>query len=177
MAGRLAAWKGQDLAIAAVREARRQGTDVRLTVAGAALFPGDRAYEATLRRVNGDAIADGWLQFAGFVDDMATVYATNHVAIHASRLPEPFGQVLVEAMSYGIPVIATRGGGPDEILTGVLAELLVQPADAKPIADRLIRLANVVNWGGYSEEAMKRSADFSIDATAARLVHVFRAIL
>jgi glycosyltransferase involved in cell wall biosynthesis len=176
MAGRMASWKGQDVAIAAVREARRQGHDIQLTLAGAALFPDDQAFEADLRRENTDGIAEGWLTFAGFVEDMAPVYTSHQVAIHASRLPEPFGQVLVEAMSYGLPVIASRGGGPSEILTGGLADLLVAPGEAEPIAELLMRLANVDAWNSYSTEALKHGTAFSVGATATRLVEVFREI-
>ena len=38
------------------------------------------------------------------------------VVCHTSRVPEPFGLVLIEAMALRRPVIATRGGGPSEII-------------------------------------------------------------
>ena len=37
--------------------------------------------------------------------------------MHASVLPEPYGQVVVEAMAAGLAVIATDAGGPAEIIT------------------------------------------------------------
>ena len=38
------------------------------------------------------------------------------VLVHASPVPEPFGQVVVEGMARGVPVVATRAGGIPEIL-------------------------------------------------------------
>lgn len=176
IAGRLASWKGQDLAIAAVRRAREQGVDVRLTVAGAALFDADRAFEAELKVLGADGVAEGWLEFFGFVEDMEALYTSHHVAIHASRFPEPFGQVIIEAMSHGLPIIATRGGGPDEILTGELAACLVQPGEVDPIGAALVRLAAVDTWARLSRESSSRASHFSIEATAECLAAVFRSL-
>jgi glycosyltransferase involved in cell wall biosynthesis len=174
MVGRLAAWKGQDVAIQAVRIARAAGHDVRLTVAGAALFEADHGYERSLKAAAGDAVRDGWLTFVGFVDDVGPVLRDHHVAIHASRLPEPFGQVVVEAMSHGLPVIAARAGGPVEIMTGDLTALLAEPGDARSIADRLILLQDPDVWRHLAACARRRAGDFTVERSAALLGQVFR---
>jgi glycosyltransferase involved in cell wall biosynthesis len=47
---------------------------------------------------------------------MVPMYAAMDVVVHASRMPEPFGLVVVEAMAAGKPVVATAAGGPAEII-------------------------------------------------------------
>ncbi|GAA3710765.1 HAD family hydrolase [Sphingomonas cynarae] len=49
-------------------------------------------------------------------------------------LHEPFGLTLVEAAAAGVPVVATRHGGPSEIITTVGHGLLVDPRDEGAIA-------------------------------------------
>jgi glycosyltransferase involved in cell wall biosynthesis len=69
-----------------------------------------------------------------------------HALIHAAdifvlpSLAEPFGLVILEAMALGRPVVATRAGGPLEIVTDGETGLLAQPADAPSLASALARL-------------------------------------
>ena len=55
-------------------------------------------------------------------------------------IAEPFGLVLIEAMSLGRPVVATRAGGPSEIVEDGLTGLLVAPAEPPALAEAIIRL-------------------------------------
>jgi len=56
------------------------------------------------------------------------------VVVHASTLPEAFGQVIVEAMLSGRPVVATAIGGPAEIIEDGVTGRLVPPSDAGALA-------------------------------------------
>jgi sucrose-phosphate synthase len=49
-------------------------------------------------------------------------------------LHEPFGLTLVEAAAMGVPVVATRNGGPVEILANLGHGVLVDPSDPADIA-------------------------------------------
>jgi len=57
----------------------------------------------------------------------------------ASR-SEPFGLVVVEAMACGTPVVATRSGGPQEILEDGVTGLLVDVGDPEQMAEAFTRL-------------------------------------
>ena len=53
---------------------------------------------------------------------------------------EGLGVVLLEAMACGIPVVSTRSGGPDGIITDGEDGYLVPLDDAAALADRIVRL-------------------------------------
>jgi glycosyltransferase involved in cell wall biosynthesis len=60
------------------------------------------------------------------------------VAVSASTDPEACPLAVLEAMSLGIPVVATDHGGAPEVLAG--AGLLVPPGDARALAEAVTRL-------------------------------------
>ena len=62
------------------------------------------------------------------------------VFVHASISPEPFGQVVVEAMLAGVPVVAAAAGGRAEILTDGVNGLLYPAGDVEALAEALRRL-------------------------------------
>jgi len=60
------------------------------------------------------------------------------IIVHSSIEPEPFGRVIIEAMSMKKPVIATNLGGPQEIITSGENGLLIPPKN-------IVALAKAIN--------------------------------
>ena len=54
----------------------------------------------------------GRVEFRGFREDVWRELASFDVLVHASVIPEPFGQVVLEGMAAGLAVIAPDEGGP-----------------------------------------------------------------
>ena len=139
MVGRFAPWKGQLETVRAFARAGLPGGS-RLLLLGAAMF-GEESYEKAVRAEVGALGLDDRVGFLGHVKDVSGVLRRTDVLVHASTVPEPFGQVLVEGMAAGVPVVATQGGGPSEIVTDGVNGLLYPPGDVDRLAQLLERLA------------------------------------
>ena len=139
LVGRIEPWKGQHVLIEAAPEIMRHlpGTVFLLAGNPAKHKPGyAKALKARCRALD---IAH-CVRFLGHRGDVATLLAASDVLVSCSVTPEPFGRTLVEAMAAATPVIATRGGGPDEIIEDGDSGLLVAPGDAGALAEAVCAL-------------------------------------
>jgi glycosyltransferase involved in cell wall biosynthesis len=180
--GRISETKGQRefLQAAALVAARRP--EVQFRVIGTALF-NDHEYADEIRAIPRQlGIADK-VNFIGWAADPTAELDALTAVVHASPVPEPFGQVIVEAMARGVPVIATRGGGVTEILDpasqapsampggAVRTALgqLVNPRDVEGLAAAMGWLLKQPSAAAEIAEQAYHSAEqrFSITATAA----------
>lgn len=73
--------------------------------------------------------------------EMPDVYRGSDVFVLASE-NETFGQVFIEAMSCGVPVIGTKVGGIPEIISDSYNGYLVPPDDSSILAQRIEKLMN-----------------------------------
>ncbi|XP_004290259.1 PREDICTED: probable sucrose-phosphate synthase 4 [Fragaria vesca subsp. vesca] len=77
-------------------------------------------------------------------------------------LVEPFGLTIIEAAAYGLPVVATRNGGPVDILKALHNGLLIDPHDQKAIEDALLKLVADKNlWTECRKNGLKNIHRFS----------------
>lgn len=77
-------------------------------------------------------------------------------------LVEPFGLTLIEAAAYGLPVVATKNGGPVDIIKALNNGLLIDPHDQKAIADALLKLVADKNlWLECRKSGIKNIHRFS----------------
>lgn len=60
--------------------------------------------------------------------------------VHASIVPEPFGQVVAQGMASGRAVVAASSGGPASMLEDKVSGLLVDPSDTPSLAEALLSL-------------------------------------
>lgn len=87
-------------------------------------------------------------------DDIALFYSSLDIFVLPSRY-ETFGVVLIEAMACGIPVIATRCGGPQEIVIQSTG-MLIGKENPEELA-KAIRIMSE-NLGSYNKEAIRSYA-------------------
>ncbi len=176
LVGRISRWKGQHVFLEAFAEAFR-GEAVRGRIIGSAMF-GEEAYEAELRAQAEQLGLLDQVEFRGFREDIWSELLELDILVHASITPEPFGQVVIEGMAAGLPVVAAAAGGPTEVIEDGVNGLLSPPGDAQQLARILRRLAddrplrNRLGAGG--RETARR---FSPEQTASDMLRIYEEIL
>jgi len=83
----------------------------------------------------------------------------NAAAFALSSDEEGFGMVVVEAMSSGTPVVATRCGGPEAIVTDGLDGYLVDRGDVRAMADRLLAVVMDRDMAARIGQAARRTVE------------------
>jgi glycosyltransferase involved in cell wall biosynthesis len=142
--GRIAAWKGQKVLI----EALKQLPDVNGVIVGEALFTeADQQYKRELFALADKLGVSAQVRFEGFQTDVLPYLKAVDVVVHCSTSPEPFGRVIVEAQLAEKPVIATKGGGPSEIIEDRVTGILVSPSNSAELASAIGELLENRKWG------------------------------
>jgi len=77
--------------------------------------------------------------FSGWREDVSACLNAMDVFVQPS-LSEAFSQVLIEAMSVGLPVIATEVGGAAEVIENNVNGILIEPNDIDAIADNVVEI-------------------------------------
>jgi glycosyltransferase involved in cell wall biosynthesis len=131
--GRLAPWKGQDVAIRALALLGDQYANVQLVIVGDALF-GEESYAADVRALVDSLGLTSRVHFLGFRTDVPVLMRAVDILVHTSTAPEPFGRVIAEGMLAERPVIATAGGGASEIVRAGVTAWQVAPNDPAALA-------------------------------------------
>jgi glycosyltransferase involved in cell wall biosynthesis len=131
--GRLQHHKGFQNLLLASKKLVSTKADIEVVIAG------DGPYRRTLSHIASELGIMGHVKFTGHVNDqeMISLYDWSDVVVVPSIAPEPFGRVVVEAMSRGKPVIGSNIGGIPEIIDDSETGFLVQPNNALLIAEKL----------------------------------------
>lgn len=167
--GGICARKDVAFLIDALPGTRRGGASVRLLVVGPDLEPD----YAQAQRARASAIGDGAVIFTGFLADPTPAYCAADVFVFASR-EEGFGNVLIEAMAAGLPVVSRLlPGVTDSFITDGESGFLF--SDGKTYGDILNRLVNDPLLRERIGRAARSAASrYDMTALAARYVEVYR---
>lgn len=138
--GRLVAWKGADVLLRAARHVQEGNPRVRFLLVGGTLYGHEPAHNQYLQnRARQLGLADS-VHFAGHREDALPLMSGCEAICHCSLEPEPFGMVVLEAMALGKPVVATRSGGPEEIIEHGRTGMLVEPGNDRALAAAIVAI-------------------------------------
>lgn len=148
--------KGADVLIEALAHLRGRFPDIRLVMAGDSWYRSyQRQFEQTLSRVT-ELGLEGCVEVVGQKSpaDLAQLMSESAALVVPAR-EESFSAVAIEALACGTPVVATRCGGPEEIVTPAVGRL-VPSEDPVALADALADVLDAPER--YRPDALRRYA-------------------
>jgi glycosyltransferase involved in cell wall biosynthesis len=171
--GRLAPWKGQDLFLDALDLI--PDVPYEAVIVGDALF-GESSFRSNVRqRVES---MGGRVRMLGHVDNVGEVLRDLDVVVLASRSPEPFGNVITEAMAAGRVVVVPRQGGVMDFVEDRVNGVLYEPNNETSLADALRAVANDrVDRVSIGHSARRTAEQFLPYVVSEKLREAYRFVL
>ncbi|MFN2544955.1 MAG: glycosyltransferase family 4 protein [Actinomycetota bacterium] len=169
--GRLDRQKGFPIAVDAFAELAQEFDDLRFVVVG------DGRDRDDVRRL--DPSARERVTMVGAVPnaEVPRHYAAADVFVAPATGQETFGYVLIEAMAAGVPVVASRIPGYDEVVRHGVDGLLVRPSDAHALAGAVEQVLREPDLADNLREAgRERATEYSWDRVAAQLEEIYRGV-
>jgi glycosyltransferase involved in cell wall biosynthesis len=80
------------------------------------------------------------VHLTGFRNDVRDLIAGCDIFVNSSIEPEPLGHSALEAMAFGVPVVASACGGLPEVVEHEVSGLLFEPGDDEALAGALLKL-------------------------------------
>jgi UDP-glucose:(heptosyl)LPS alpha-1,3-glucosyltransferase len=112
-------------------------------------------------RARADAVAPGRIIFAGHRDDIEKYYAAADMVALPS-LQEAFGNVVLEALASGLPVLVSRDAGAAELVRGPLSEgILDSPHQPEMLKKKLLQLLGQAKHPRCISEARSLAEEYS----------------
>ena len=163
--------KGFDILLPAFAEALKTHPDLKLKIGGTGLIA------SQLHNLAAELGLENSVEFLGGLqnDQVLDLMFRSDAFVLASR-NETFGVVFIEALSQGLPVAATRCGGPQTIINENNG-ILVPVGDVQALAGALVSLYD--NRGRYDAQTLRADclSEFGEEAVVRQITAVYKTIL
>ena len=154
--------------VRALAAARRDRPDLQGLIVG-----GGPLLSVTSRLCRDLGLGDT-VRLAGHREDAERLLAAAAVAVLSSR-DEGLGTTLMDAMLWGIPVVATAAGGLQEVVRNGVDGLLSPPGDAGALGHHIVSALNDADLRARMvANARTRIAEFSSERMVGRTIEVYR---
>jgi len=127
--GRIEEEKGQLDFVQAARILSTSYPELRFSVIGKPLFA-DQSYFERVRSASGGLP----IEFPGWVDGMADLFGSLDLLVVPSTSADATPRIILEALAFGIPVVAFAVGGIPELLTDMETGILVKDRTPEALA-------------------------------------------
>jgi len=175
LVGNIIEWKGQLTLLRAVKKLKQEHHIKKfkaLIIGGVVNY----RYYKTLKKFVRDNDLEDCVAFIGYVNDVHNYMQASELLIHASDKPEPFGRVIVEALSIGKVIIASNIGGPKEIIENGRNGLLFEHNLDEDLLEKLL----LVISGKFEIDSQKVSKEvlekFSVERHVENITSCYDAI-
>lgn len=166
--------KGQLDLVEAAAPLVREFPDLLFALAGTGT---DVEFRRRLDARIGELRLDAHFRFIGFERDIFNLLSISEMLVHPSH-SEGFGLVILEAMAMGLPVVATRCGGPEEMIDHGVSGMLVPVGDPPALAAAVRALLSEPGREREIGQRAERSIrTFSLENTARATEALYRNVL
>lgn len=182
LVGMITPLKGQDTAIEATADLIDAGLDVDLLLVGSVKFGGAgtrldnvgfdrRLHELVAARGVGERV-----HFLGERPDVPALLAATDVLL-MPFWADAFGRVSPEAMSLGVPIVASEVGGPAETVRDGLDGILLPPREAPRWSEALAALVrDPAERARMGSNARERAGDFDVVTHVAKMTALWQVL-
>lgn len=170
--------KGQEYLIEAVGLlTKKTGKNIQIVLIGD-YVPGYESQKLVLEKLIEKHKLHGKVHFLGHLANPLPYYKLFDVFVLPSGEPEPFGGVVMEAMSLGLPIIGSNVGGTTEQVGEGINGYLFENKDPYDLASKIEYFLNdkdlINKFGVNSKERMTRL--FSLDLHARNILNLYQSI-
>lgn len=163
--GNLVPVKGHKYLIDAMEKIVRGRKDILCIIIGSG-----ELYKSLERQIHSHDIEDFVILAGGKPHDQISTWMNASDLLVLPSISESFGVVQIEAMACGKPIVATRNGGSEEIITSRNFGFLVEPANPDDLAEK-IQLALIREW---DHEAIVRHVEtYTWENIAKKIMDVY----
>lgn len=140
------------------------------------LLVGDGPLRADAERTIRELNAESFVHLAGYRTDADALLAAADVAVLSSR-EEGMGSVLLDALTFGRPIAATRAGGIPEVV-GDGCGILAPVEDPRALGDAIAQIANDRALAArLGDNGRARAPEFSVERMTDRTIQVYESVL
>lgn len=152
--------KGMDVLLAAARLLHDIHPEIHFLIVGG----GERVFIEQFKVQVNISQLDTHFHFLGWVENLPSLIASADLLVSAAR-QESFGLTVAEAMASGTPVVATRSGGPQEIIEHMQSGILVPVDDPEGLAQAIVCILDDPNLARrLSENGVRRvNEEFTLE--------------
>ncbi|WP_306551700.1 glycosyltransferase family 4 protein [Daejeonella sp.] len=171
--------KGQEYLIEAIGIlTKKTGKNIQAVLIGD-YVPGYESQKEYIHSLINKYDLEDRIHFLGHLKDPLPYYRLFDVFVLPSGEPEPFGGVIMEAMSMGLPVIGSNAGGTTEQIADGWNGYLFENQDANDLAQKLALFLNEKDkLKLFGSRSIKRiEENFSLEIHEGKVLRLYDEIL
>ncbi|MDA7552320.1 glycosyltransferase family 4 protein [Candidatus Pelagibacter sp.] len=140
MPGRLTSWKGHEIFIESINLVNKQLGHEAFYAIILGSDQGRNVYKKKLLRLSEQHRLNNQIRFIDHCKNMPLAYKISDLVVSASKEPEAFGRVSVEAQSMNKPIIASNIGGSNETIIDNKTGFLFDSGKSTSLAKKIIEV-------------------------------------
>jgi len=168
--------KGLEVLLDAIRRLPTNAPSIHFRIIGG--FENEEYRNAMLQLVEQYHLKDR-VTFTGFTNNIPKALADLDGMILPSLYGEGMPMVVLEALSAGVPVIATKVEGTPEVVRDGVEGYLAEPRDPQSLMDAIVKFTSSrIKWAAMSEQSVDRHRDrYSDVKMAVSTSEVYRSVV